>query len=71
MKRSFGGFLIIIGIIVSTYTFSAYNLSSASNPTTDGTMQLTNLLFYLFFIVAIISVIAGVAMLINEKNATE
>lgn len=71
MKRSFGGFLIIIGIIVSTYTFSAYNLSSASNPTIDGTTQPTNPLFYLFFLIAIISVIAGVKMLINKENATE
>lgn len=71
MKRSLGGFLIIVGIILSTYAFSVYNLYTATNLTKDIDNQSLNFAFYLFFALAAICVIAGVTLISVHEKSTE
>jgi hypothetical protein len=71
MKRSFGGFLTIAGLIMSTYALSAYNLYTASDPTAGFDNQPINPIFYFFFIIAAISVIVGVSLIRTHEKSTE
>jgi|GEM_PF-2251784 uncharacterized membrane protein YidH (DUF202 family) len=70
MKRSLGGFLILVGILVSTYAFSAYNLYTASDPATHLAPSTAHPVFYLFFAMAVVSVIAGINIIKTDENAT-
>lgn len=72
MKRSLGGFLIIAGIILSTFAYSYYNLSSATDTDTsvDATFQPNNLFFYFFFASAAIGVIGGVVLISIDEEKT-
>lgn len=71
MRRSFGSFLIIMGVVISIYALSAYNLYTASDPIGEVHPQSSHPVFYLFFSTAIISIIGGIALLKTDENATQ
>lgn len=70
MKRSLGGFLILVGVLISVYAFSAYNLYTATDPATNLS-QAANPILYLFFSMAVVSVIAGIRLMKMDENPTE
>lgn len=70
MKRSLGGFLIIVGLLVSVYAFSAYNIYTATDPSTNIAPS-AHPVFYLFFSMAVVSVLTGIRLIKTDENATE
>ena len=66
MKRAFGDFLMVVGIVMSMYIFSSYNIYTVSESASSaGTFA-----FYFFFIIAALIVICGIALRKTIENAT-